>query len=81
MGLLGLFFIFRHPSLDKFCTTCIMTADNLPRLGLESVDSFNCAHGEVFLCLLMQYFKPHLSYEQQANLLISMQIMLSWYRG
>ena len=44
---------------------------SLPRLGLESVDSFNCAHGEVFLCLLMQYFKPHLSYEQQANLLIS----------
>ena len=25
-----------------------MSADNLPRLGLESVDSFNCAHGEGF---------------------------------
>ncbi len=23
-----------------------MNADNLPRLGLESVDSFNCEHGE-----------------------------------
>ena len=23
-----------------------MAADNLPRLGLESVDSFNCEHGE-----------------------------------
>lgn len=25
-----------------------MTADNLPRLGMESVDSFNCEHGEGF---------------------------------
>ena len=25
-----------------------MASDNLPRLGLESVDSFNCAHGEGF---------------------------------
>ncbi len=50
MDLLGLLFFsfFRHPSLDKFCTTCIMVSDSLPRLGLESVDSFNCAHGEGF---------------------------------
>lgn len=25
-----------------------MSTDNLPRLGLESVDSFNCEHGEGF---------------------------------
>ena len=25
-----------------------MSSDNLPRLGSESVDSFNCAHGEGF---------------------------------
>ena len=52
MGLLGLFPFFRHPSLDKFCTTCIMASDNLPRLGLESVDSFNCEHGEGFYFVL-----------------------------
>ena len=47
--MIGLFFaILYHTSLDKARTACIMIADNLPRLGLESVDSFNCAHGEGF---------------------------------
>lgn len=36
------------PNLDTTVTSCIMPTDNLPRLGLESVDSFNCAHGEGF---------------------------------
>ena len=36
-------------SKKKFKIAYIMSADNLPRLGLESVDSFNCEHGEVFL--------------------------------
>ena len=40
------FFIFVIHPLDKIRTICIMGADNLPRLGLESVDSFNCEHGE-----------------------------------
>ena len=47
--------------VDKFCTTCIMSADNLPRLGLESVDSFNCEHGEgfYFTLLFIDYCKSN----------------------
>ena len=56
------------PNLDTTVTSCIMPTDNLPRLGLESVDSFNCAHGEGFL-FSMEYLKPHLSLSQQVSLL------------
>ena len=47
--------------LDKSRPPGIMGPDNLPRLGLESVDSFNCAHGEGF------YLKPHFSHSQLAT--------------
>ena len=46
--MMDLFAFSQSQSFDKICTACIMTADNLPRLGLESVDSFNCEHGEGF---------------------------------
>ena len=48
MGLFEAFSFFQSPPLDKIRTTCIILPDNLPRLGLESVDSFNCEHGEGF---------------------------------
>ena len=48
MGLKGLFRFSQSPPLDKIRTICTMSADNLPRLGLESVDPFNCEHGEGF---------------------------------
>lgn len=44
-----------------------MPLDNLPRLGLESVDSFNCEHGAVLI--LFGTPKSHLAISQQVALL------------
>ena len=49
-----------------------MASDNLPRLGLESVDSFNCEHGEGVLywrCTIDDWRIVHPIYEDPARAL------------